>query len=104
MAGVLELVIRGSIWECSHFNVWGQLCGMGGCGCGGFQVAIQRNKVFISVWRRETVSLLEDNKRRVLVSKKRRKTLAGHDLCEYLLKEDIFGEFFGWREGFSFGG
>ena len=34
---------------------------------------------------------LEENKHRVLGDKKRKKNLAGHELCEDLLKEEIWG-------------
>ena len=37
------------------------------------------------------MSSMEEKKRRVLGAKKRRKILAGHDMCEDLFKEDIQG-------------
>ena len=62
------------------------LQGEGGWGLGSIQVAIQLDEGFIGVCRRATVSLLEENKCIVLGDKKWRKLLAGHELCDDLLK------------------
>ena len=66
--------------------------GEGGWGLGGLQLFIQGDKGLIYVWRRETMSSLEENKCRVIGTKKQRKTLAENELCEELLKGDIWGE------------
>ena len=59
---------------------------------GGIQVVIQGDKGFVSVWRRLTLIYLEEKKLRFLSHKKQRKLLTRHELCEGLLKEDIWGD------------
>ena len=49
-------------------------------------------KRFIGLWRRATVSSLEEKKIRVVGTKKWGKPLAGHEMCEELIKEEIWGD------------
>ena len=67
------------------------LQGEGRWGLGSIQVAIQVDEGFIGVCRRATVSLLEENKWRLIGAKIRKKNLSVHELRDDLLKEK-FGE------------
>ena len=78
------------------------MCGMGGSVCGlqgeflrgieYIQVFIHGENIFVVVWRKANMSSLEEKKRRVISTKKWRKNLAGYELGEDLLKEDIQGD------------
>ena len=73
----------------------GNGCGLQGYGervLGVLQEVIQGNKGLVGVCRRETVSLLEENKWRLIGAKIRKKNLSVHELRDDLLKEDIWGD------------